>query len=88
MRMLAGVAVLLTLAAESAEVRGQSVAQYRAEHVRVLSGTARSKPRASRIASASLNEVMKRYCQRCHNETQTRESLTRHFRRVRRPTHG
>jgi hypothetical protein len=76
MRMLAGVAVLLTIAAESAEVRGQSVAQYRAEHVRALTGAPRSKPHASRIAPASLNEVVKIYCQRCHNDMQKRGNLS------------
>ena len=76
MRMLTGVAVLLAIAAESAEVRGQSVAQYRAEPVRAVVGTPRSKPRASHIAPASLNEVVKTYCGRCHNDTQKRGNLS------------
>src|SRR4051812_24289374 len=33
-------------------------------------------PRSSAIAPAALNEVMKRYCQRCHNETVKRGNLS------------
>lgn len=78
MRMLAGVGILL-IVGQSAEVRSQSVAHYSAAPPRAasdISRPSRPAPKAARVAPASLNEVVKTYCQRCHNETQKRGNLS------------
>ncbi len=74
MKVLASVVLTLwlplDLEAQRSEVRGQSFPHSYATR------TANLDPRSPRVPSVSLNEVVKTYCARCHNDNQRRGNLS------------